>query len=187
MPEIQKRRSEFAFSPRLVEEEKINALFSAAQLAPSSMNNQPWRYIYATPSSATFETIVAALNEGNRRWAKDAPLLIVSIAQNEYEFNGNVLKNKYAWHDTGMANILLMIEATHLGLVSHPMGGFSADVLKEALQIPPAYEPILVIAVGYAGEINSLPNDLQERQNRPRIRMQMANVCFHEKWPVNIL
>ncbi|MEJ5264969.1 MAG: nitroreductase family protein [Bacteroidales bacterium] len=185
LAEIQKRRSEFAFSPKLVEEEKINALFEAAQLAPSSMNIQPWRYVYATPASSVFEKIVAALHNGNQRWAKDAPLLIVSVAQKEYEFNGNILQNRYAWHDTGMANALLMIQATHMGLISHPMGGFSPEALIDTLQIPSSYEPVAVIAVGYPGDTQSLPNDLYERQNRPRIRMQLSHVCFYETWPSN--
>lgn len=186
LPDIQKRRSEFAFSSKLIEEEKISLLFEAARLSPSSMNMQPWRYVYATPACSTFEQIVAALNEGNQRWAKDAPLLIVSIAQREYEFNGNIIQNRYAWHDTGMANILLMIQATHLGLVSHPMGGFSAEALTAALKIPTPYEPLLVIAVGYPGDAQSLPADLLERQNRPRIRMDLSHTCFYEKWPGSI-
>lgn len=180
---IPKRRSEFAFSPRLIEEEKISSLFEAAHLAPSSMNIQPWRYIYATPASSTFEKIVAALHEGNQRWAKDAPLLIVAIAQMQYEFNGNIHRNRYAWHDTGLANAFLMIQATHLGLVSHPMGGFSAEALTEILKIPPSYEPVVVMAVGYPGDVHNLPADLLERQNRPRTRMQLSHICFYEKWP----
>ncbi|MCX7985441.1 MAG: nitroreductase family protein, partial [Bacteroidales bacterium] len=141
---------------------------------------------YATPACSTFDSIVMSLHEGNQRWAKDAPLLIVSIAQTEYEFNGNVLKNKYAWHDTGMANSFLMIQATHLGLISHPMGGFSSETLSKALQIPHPFEPLLVIAVGYAGDAQNLPHDLYERQHRPRTRMQVSHICFYEKWPNNI-
>ncbi|MGC8825074.1 MAG: nitroreductase family protein [Bacteroidales bacterium] len=183
LPELQRRRSEFAFSPRMVEDEKIRVLFEAAQQAPSSMNVQPWRYVYATPACNTFEKIVAALHEGNQRWAKEAPLLIISIAQTAYEFNGTTYTNRYAWHDTGMANVLLMIQATHMGLISHPMGGFSAKALTETLNIPSPYEPVVVIAVGYPGDTKNLPPDLLERQNRPRVRMQLSHVYFYESWP----
>ncbi len=182
LPVIHKRKSEFAFSPRLIEEEKIISLFEAAQLAPSSMNIQPWRYVYVTPASVTFSKVVEALNEGNRRWAQNAPLLIISIAQLKYEFNGNVLENRYALHDTGMANILLMLQATHLGLVSHPMGGFSPELIQEAINIPTNYQPLIVIAVGYSDAPDSLPHDLHERQNKPRIRMSLQNFCFYESF-----
>jgi nitroreductase len=183
LSEILKRKSEFAFSSRLIEEEKIKSLFEAAQQAPSAMNVQPWRYIYATPASESFDTIVQTMLESNKMWVKEAPLLIVSVVQKEYEFNGNVNSNRYAYHDVGMANAFLMLQASNLGLVSHPIGGFQHDKLAELLKVPATYEAYLVIAVGYPGETNNLPADLLERQNRPRTRMNISNTCFYEKWP----
>ncbi len=44
---IKDRRSRRAFSDKPVEQEKIKSLFEAARWAPSSINDQPWTYLYA--------------------------------------------------------------------------------------------------------------------------------------------
>ena len=45
---IKKRRSMRAYADREIEVEKIHSLFEAARWAPSSLNEQPWYYVYAT-------------------------------------------------------------------------------------------------------------------------------------------
>lgn len=180
---IEKRKSVVAFSEKLIEDEKLELIFKAAHLAPSSMNIQPWRYIYVTPGSPTYSGVIAALNEGNRKWAKNAPLLIISLAQTQYIFNGNTYINKFAWHDSGMANILLMIQATELGLVTHPMGGFDDAVIADILEIPSDFVPVIVIAIGYPGNEKNIAPELMERQNKPRTRMNISNLVFRDKWP----
>ncbi len=183
IPSIERRKSVVAFSEKLIEEEKLELLFKAAHLAPSSMNIQPWRYIYVTHGSSTYNGVKAALNEGNRKWARNAPVLIISLAQTEYIFNGNKYTNKFAWHDTGMANMLLMLQATEFGLVTHPMGGFDTSLITDILEIPSDYVPVIIIAVGYPGDEKNLEPDLLERQNKPRTRISLSNLVFKDKWP----
>ena len=45
---IKNRKSVRAFSTSPIEQIKINSLFEATRWAPSSTNEQPWIYIYAT-------------------------------------------------------------------------------------------------------------------------------------------
>src|SRR5687768_6671673 len=79
---IQKRRSRRAYSDKLVEQDKIHSLFEAARWAPSSLNEQPWFYVYATRDQKTlWSKIFDALKESNKVWAKHAPLLILSMAR----------------------------------------------------------------------------------------------------------
>ena len=52
---IKKRWSGRAFSNRIVEEEKIRSLFEAVRWAPSSMNEQPWRFILTYKGEAAYE------------------------------------------------------------------------------------------------------------------------------------
>ena len=48
LPAIIERWSPLSFSDQPVEAEKIATFFEAARFAPSSYNEQPWRYVYAT-------------------------------------------------------------------------------------------------------------------------------------------
>ena len=76
---IKDRRSTLAFSDKSVEPEVLNSLFEAAGLAPSSYNEQPWRFIYAEKGSESYDMIMQSIYPGNQSWAKNAPVLIVTI------------------------------------------------------------------------------------------------------------
>lgn len=175
---MQTRKSVFAFSDKVIEDEKIKSLFEAAQLAASSMNVQPWRFIFAKHEEPEFQLILNTLAEGNQKWAKNASLLVLSIAQVEYTFNNTVYKNSYAWHDTGMANAHLMLQATSIGIATHPMGGFDHKKASENFELPKEYQPVLVIAAGYKGDESILPKDLSKRQSAPRNRKPINEVVF---------
>ena len=84
------RRAHLSFSGEPVTEEQITTMFNAAILAPSAGNNQPWRYYYAIKGTAGFDLLLACLDEGNQRWAKDAGALILSAAQLRYIYKEKV-------------------------------------------------------------------------------------------------
>ena len=165
---IKSRRSRRAFSDKPVEPEKIRSLFEAARWAPSSVNEQPWHYIYATKDQQLWQSIFDTLNEGNRIWAKDAPLLIVSFCKKFFSRNGTI--NGAAKYDVGAANAFLSLQATHLGLNTHQMGGFNHAQLRQNLNVPDNFEEGVIIAVGYAGSVSQLPEHLHARENSPRTR-----------------
>lgn len=168
---IKDRRSIRAFSSKTVDEETIKSLFEAARWAPSSSNEQPWMYIYATPDqSALWDKLFDALNEGNRIWVKNAPLLIASLARKTFGRNGN--RNVFAKHDLGAANTLLSLQAVTLGLQSHQMGGYDAEKLRSNLNLPDDLEEGSMIAVGYPGDVSNLPDRLREREIAPRERLK---------------
>src|SRR5687767_374801 len=106
---IQMRRSRRAYLEKPVELEKINSLFEAARWAPSSVNEQPWIYLYATKNQQElWGKIFDALNEGNKIWAKNAPLLIVSLVRKNFIRNDH--PNTSARYDLGGANALLSLQ-----------------------------------------------------------------------------
>ncbi len=179
---INQRKSGFAFSEKSIEPDKLDVIFEAAGLAPSSMNLQPWRYIYANHDEPEFQLILDTLFDGNRKWAKDASTLVISIAQVEYTFKEKLYKNDYAWHDTGMADVLLMVQAVSLGLATHPMGGFDHQKAIQNFSLPKEYEPVAVIALGYKGDETKLPEDLLRRQNAPRKRKAITEIAFKGKF-----
>ena len=71
--EIQRRRrSPYAFSSQPIAQELVRGLFEAARHAPSSFNEQPWRFVVARKDldPRTFGKFVEALVESNQRWAR---------------------------------------------------------------------------------------------------------------------
>lgn len=165
---IKARRSRRAFSSRPIEPEKIKSLFEAARWAPSSLNEQPWLYVYATKDQELWGAIFETLNESNKIWAKDAPLLIVSFCKKYFSRNG--MLNAAANYDVGAANAFLSLQATHMGLNTHQMGGFSHPLLRQNLNAPDDFEEGVIIAVGYPGDASQLPTHLHARENSLRTR-----------------
>lgn len=166
---IEQRRSRRAYSTNPIEHAKVKSLFEAARWAPSSMNEQPWSYVYATRDQPDlWNKLLELLNESNRVWAINAPLLILSMARKTHIRNG--ANNALARYDTGAANMLLSIQATQLGLNVHQMGGYDRQKAIESLNIPDTYEPIVIMAIGYPGDPDSLSENLKLREEAPRER-----------------
>lgn len=169
LTEIKERRSKRAYSATPIGEETIQSLFEAARWAPSSMNEQPWVYIYAVADNKElWNKIFVSLNDSNKIWAQQAPLLVVSLARKTLLRNGVI--NGAAKYDVGAANALLSLQATHAGLNVHQMGGYNKQVLIDNLNIPETHEPTVVMAIGYPGDPESLPENLKAREVAPRER-----------------
>lgn len=166
---IRSRKSIRHFSAQRLEEEKIRSLFEATRWAPSSTNEQPWFYIYATKDQTElWNKIYESLNEGNKIWAKEAPLLIVSMARKRFTRYGS--DNAHAMYDLGGANSFLSIQAVELGLQVRQMAGFNHQRMINELHIPVEYEVSVVMAVGYPGDPDTLPEHLRQREMAPRER-----------------
>ena len=166
---IQMRRSRRAYSDKPVESEKIQSLFEAARWAPSSVNEQPWIYIYATKDQPElWEKIFEAINDSNKVWVKNAPLLIASLVRKNFIRNDS--PNLSARYDLGGANAFLSLQAAHLGLNVHQLGGFNSEKAIQNLNIPDTYEPVVLMAIGYPGDVEKLPENLKLRELAPRER-----------------
>jgi nitroreductase len=167
--EIRERRSRRAYLPTPVAEEKIKSLFEAARWAPSSSNEQPWAYLYATKDQSwLWEKIVDSLTEGNKFWAKEAPLLVVSMVRKNFVKNDK--PNSSARFDLGAANAFLSLQATHLGLNVHQMGGFEKEKIIRNLNVPDTHDPVVVLAIGYPGKPEQLAEPFKTRETAPRER-----------------
>lgn len=166
---IKNRKSIRAFSNQPIDPDKINSLFEATRWAPSSTNEQPWVYIYATrDQTELWDKLFSCLNDGNKAWAKDVPLLILSLARKNFtRFHGT---NTYAMYDLGGANSFLSLQAVELGLQVRQMAGFHHEKVIEQLNIPDTFEVGVFIAVGYPGDPDTLPENLKIREAAPRER-----------------
>jgi nitroreductase len=178
---LRRRWSPRAFADRPVEPEKLRSLLEAARWAPSCYNAQPWRFIVATRDKPTeYERLLGCLIEFNQGWARQAPVLMLTVAQMRFEHNGK--DNVHAWHDVGLATANLLVQATALGLYAHAMAGFDANQARARFNIPAGYEPVAAIAIGYLGDPATLPEELGKREHAPRQRKPLSEWVFSGKW-----
>ena len=175
---LARRESSRAFSPRAVAPATLRSVLEAARWAPSSYNAQPWAFVVATKEqSAQHDAIASTLMDINRRWAANAPVLIVTVARTAYPHNG--APNRHAWHDVGLATANLLTQATALGLVAGPMGGFDPRAAREKLGIPEGWEPVAVIALGYPADVAA---DSAAGARKPRERHPLEHFVFAGRW-----
>lgn len=178
---LARRWSPRAFDERPIDSAVVASLFEAARWAPSSNNEQPWRFVVASRERrAEFDRLLACLLEGNRTWAFRAPMLILSIARLNFEKWDK--PNRHALHDVGMATGNLVLQATALGLVARQMAGFDVEKARADLNIPTGYDPVAMIAVGYPGDPNILPERFKQHELNQRERDDLASMVFSVEW-----
>jgi nitroreductase len=174
---IAARWSPRAFAPCPVETAKLHRIFEAARWAPSSFNEQPWGFVVATKDDLdAHRSIADCLVEANRRWAELAPVLMISVAKLTLDRNGN--PNRHAYHDLGQAVAFMLVQVTDLGLVAHQMGGFNQNKARATLNIPDNYDPVAGIALGYPGDTETLPPELQAEECEPRQRKGLEDFVW---------
>lgn len=162
LPLILGRWSPRAMSGEEISDEDLMSLFEAARWAPSSYNNQPWRFIYARKNTPYWDRLFNLLVEFNQSWCKNAAALIVVISGKNFEFNNSPSVTHS--FDAGAAWENLALQASSMGLVAHAMQGFDYQKAKEELEIPDDYAVEAMIAIGKMGKKESLPKELQERE-----------------------
>lgn len=178
---LRRRWSPRAFSDKAVPASVLKSLFEAARWAASSYNDQPWAYIVATKDDPdNFSKLVSVLMDPNAVWAKNAPVLALSVARLNFAHNGS--PNRVAIHDVGAASASLTFEATARGLRVHQMAGFHVDKAKEIFRIPSGWEPVAALAIGYPGEPDTLPENLRERELASRSRKPLSEFVMAGAW-----
>lgn len=170
------RWSPRAYDPTaVVEAETIRTILEAARWAPSANNSQPWRFIVAHRGTAEFTAIHDALLGFNQAWADSAAVLIVNIAETS---DDDGRERPWARYDLGQAVAHLSVQAQHLGLHTHQMGGFDAEAMRAAFHIADNLEVVSVTALGVLGDVNTLPDALREREVAPRQRLSLEEIVL---------
>ncbi len=178
---VRRRWSPRAFAERLVEPEKLLSMFEAARWSASSFNEQPWSFIVATrDDEAEFARLLSCLVESNQTWASRAPVLIVSVARLKFAQSGK--PNSHAIHDVGLATAQMINQAMAMGLFAHPMAGFYPDKVRELYGVPEGYDPVSVIAAGYAGDPAALTESQRQREFSPRVRKPQEEFVFRGRF-----
>lgn len=162
-----------------VSDDELMSLFEAARWAPSSYNNQPWRFIYAKRSAASWDRLFSLLAEGNKVWCKDAAALVVLVSRKNFEYNEKPAITHQL--DSGAAWENMALEATSRGLVTHGMQGFDYERARKELDVPDGYEVLAMIAIGKRAAKEHLPPELQKREF-PSDRKPLKEIVMEGKF-----
>ena len=176
---IARRWSARAFSTKTVEKSKLLSILEAARWAPSSRNEQPWRYIVFTDENPEKLNIARSVLLEINDYAKRAPILICAITKKYYSDNG--IYNKLHFHDLGAANENMFLESFNQGLIMHEMGGFDRDQARRVFNVPDQYEIGIMVAIGYQDSHDILPERYKEKAFYPRERKSLSEIAFLEQ------
>ena len=174
---IRNRRSDRHFDGRPLPQQQIDLLIEAFRWAPSSNNRQPWRLIFATSpeARAAFDD---ALSTGNRQWAPAAPVKIVVIGTAEEQPDRN---GQNTWLlDMGLALENMLIQGYAMGLTIHGMAGWDEQKLLRNFRIPQPFRVAALVAAGYRGKVEDLPEGVRAKDLAPRVRKTVAEIAFRD-------
>lgn len=177
---IQERRAYRSLEQVEITKKLIKDLAWSTQLAPSCFNNQPWRFVFVYESE-TLKNMFSALSPGNE-WAQSASMIITVFSKREDDCI--IRDREYYQFDSGMGVGFLILRATELGLVAHPIAGFSPKKTREILGIPEEYQVITLIIVGkHSKQINPVlsENQVEAEKTRPE-RMPLERFVYFNRF-----
>lgn len=147
------RQSCRSYDPeRVVEQEKLNAILQALQLAPSACNGQPYHLTVCRGEAA--KTVAAACTGmGMNKFALQAPILLV-ISEMPYvktaAMAAKVKGNDYRSMDIGIAVAYITAEAATQGLGTCILGWFDDEKIRNICGL--SHPVRLVVTLGYAAD-----------------------------------
>ena len=157
----------------------MRRIFEAARWAPSSFNEQPWRFMVGIKGDETWDKLYECLVEFNRKWAVNAPVLVLAIGNTVSSKGG---PNRVYQYDVGQSMAYITFQAETEGLAVHQMGGFSKEKARELFAIPDDHAPIAMMAIGYQGSPESLDPNFAEMERAPRERKLLNELVFADKF-----
>lgn len=177
---IKNRWSARSFSEQAIDKNDLLTIIEAGTWAFSAMNEQPWQVIAAHKGTKTYDKILSTLMPGNTPWAQHAAAFILSIARATLSKDG-ITANGTAEHDLGSFNATMAIQASAMGIITHPMGGFDRAKAKEIFNLTDTQKPMAVIALGYLDSAEKLPEPYKTRELSPRVRKPINEIILgHE-------
>lgn len=165
---IERRRAYRSLDPADITPELIEDLAKLVNVSPSCGNNQPWSFVFVYEKTI-LNKLFEVLSKGNK-WVEKASMIIGVFSKPEKDCM--IGERLYYLFDTGIATAFLILRATELNLVAHPIAGFKENLAKEILSIPKDMRLITLIVVGkHSDVINPVLSDsmkLGEKQRPPR-------------------
>ena len=178
--ELEQRRAYRAMAPTAIASDVVDRVMSAATLAPSCSNKQPWRFVAVTDPDM-LNRIRDAFSPGNY-WAKPSPFVVLACTKADLDCRLSDNRD-YAPFDTGMAVQSMMLQGVKEGLYTHPIAGFDPVRVKEAAGIPADVTLIALVVFAYQGDISALGEKHRESEVSQRSRKPLSDVVAENRWP----
>ncbi|MDX8380700.1 MAG: nitroreductase family protein [Ghiorsea sp.] len=163
---------------KAVSKQDVLSCLEAARWSPSCFGEEPWRFIVCDKleDEQRWQSLLACLVQKNQEWAKDAQVLMVVCTNVKFSHNGN--DNRWAEYDAGQAAVSLCLQATALGLVTHQMGGFDVDAVRDIFKVPSDILPMAALALGYQGEPEQLNEGFKAAELKARARKSIVEILI---------
>ncbi len=145
---IRKRCSIRQYASTPIEEEKVNYILEAAQLAPSAANIQPWYFLLITEKEGRDKLVECY----PREWMKAAPLYIVVCGDHNQSWKRPADKKDHLDIDAGIVTEHICLAATELELGSCIVCHFDVRLLSKHFNLPEHIEPITIIPIAYPAD-----------------------------------
>ena len=143
---INQRQSIRKFKDQIVPLDDVKHIIESGCKAPSAGNIQPWRFLILNDKE-----IIEKITAPHLSYIKNICNIIV-VSSNIGESHCRYPGSDYHIMDVSMAtqNMLLTIEDMKLGAVC--VGAFNREYVKDILDLPPMWFPLLLIPFGYPDE-----------------------------------
>jgi len=173
---ILSRTSAVRFDERRVCSQSLFQIVMAASYAPSSNNEQPWRFYIAKRETAEFDYLISSMLPQNQDWASSAGALVLACCRTTFERNGH--PNRSAYYDLGAAMAFLSLQAEEMGLSVHQIGGFDAALAGHVLKKVDDLVPVVIAAVGFPASEEQLTDADRAKARRNRHRRNLDDLII---------
>lgn len=143
---IKKRSSIRSYQSKKVEDDKLERILEAGRLAPSSKNNQHWKFI-VTRKESLKEQLVEACKGQKFVGEADCVIAICVDESGVYQHHGGYMTSFAI--DGAIALQHMILAATEEGLGTCWIGAYIEDKVKEVLKVPDNYRVIGLSPLGY--------------------------------------
>jgi len=174
------RWSPRAMTGKPVAEQDLMSLFEAARWAPSSYNNQSWRFLYAVKDSPEWPLFFSLLGDFNQQWCVNAGTLVVIVSKATFDHNGKPSRTHS--YDTGASWGYFALQGSMKGLVIHGMQGFDYDRARKELGVPEGYQVEAMAAVGHPADLSVLPEPMRKTEY-PKRHKPLPEIAWNGPFP----
>lgn len=127
-----------------VEDVTLQTIITAAGIAPSACNRQPWVFIVIRDEHLRFSFMEVYQKE----WFVSAPVIIAACCDHEHSWKRSDGKD-YGEIDVALSLDHLTLAAAELGLGTCWIGNFNVKVARKLLKLPDSVEPVALTPLGY--------------------------------------
>ncbi len=155
---INERFSCKKFSTRKVEEEKLQAILEAGNLAPTAVNAQPYRvYVLESPEAlAKLDALTPC--------RYNAPTVLLLVYEEKEEWKNPLQEGIHSGvEDVSIIATHMMLAAKDEGIDSCWINYFGNDALEQAFGLPSTEHSVLLLDLGYSDNFAPLPKHTQKK------------------------